>query len=197
MNILAFTDIHEDMRAVANIKKLSKDADLLVCAGDLSNFGKGLDKTAKALNSIGKPLLIIHGNHETEKDIINLCKKYKNLINLHRGVYELDNCIFFGFGGGGFSKVDLSFERIAKKVMKNIDKTKNFIFVSHAPPRDTALDQLIDLGSVGSISYRKFIEKNKPLLSISGHIEENSLKKDFIGKTLCINPGSRGLILEI
>ena len=73
MDILAFTDIHEDWKAIEGIKKKAQKADLLICAGDLSNFGKGLDKAGKLLNSIGKTILMIPGNHESEQEIKELC----------------------------------------------------------------------------------------------------------------------------
>jgi uncharacterized protein len=51
-----------------------------------------------------------------------------------------------------------------------------FIFVSHAPPRDTALDQMATGFHVGSLAVRRFIERWGPtgrlVASLHGHIHE-------------------------
>ena len=41
MKVLIFSDIHGDLRALERIA--SQQADVYISAGDLSNFGKGLD----------------------------------------------------------------------------------------------------------------------------------------------------------
>ena len=40
MNILVFSDIHGDLRALERV--LEQPADIYVAAGDLSTFGRGL-----------------------------------------------------------------------------------------------------------------------------------------------------------
>jgi len=73
MKILAFVDVHEDIKALNKIIDKSHIADLLVCAGDLTDFEQNMDLMLSMLNRIGKPVLIIPGNHETST---NLKKAY-------------------------------------------------------------------------------------------------------------------------
>ena len=70
------------------------------------------------------------------------------------------------------------------------------IVVTHSPPHNTCLDRLRNGHPVGSRSIRKFLETRCPLLSLHGHIHESAAVTgkywDFLGDTLCINPGQTG-----
>jgi Icc-related predicted phosphoesterase len=61
----------------------------------------------------------------------------------------------------------------------------------------------IEMCAAGSTAVRRFIEKYQPLLGLHGHIHEG-IGANYIGRTLCINPGSeyaqgilRGVIIVI
>jgi putative phosphoesterase len=198
MKILAFTDTHGNKKAIDEIIRKTKEEnpDLLICCGDLSIFGEKLDVIAKKLNELNKKILIIPGNHETEEQIRYISLKYKNILNLHKGLFEYNNHLFFGYGEGGFSTNDEKFERITAKLEKDLSKDKPLILILHAPPHKTNLD-ILQTGHVGNKSYRKFIEKVSPIIVLSGHIHENEKKQDKINTTLLINPGREGCIIEI
>jgi Icc-related predicted phosphoesterase len=70
---------------------------------------------------------------------------------------------------------------------------KRTIYVMHSPPLGTRLDLIEGGKSVGSRSIRTFIERNRPLLTLHGHIHESPKLSgtyvDRIGETLSINPG--------
>ncbi|MGV9168437.1 MAG: metallophosphoesterase family protein [Promethearchaeia archaeon] len=85
-----------------------------------------------------------------------------------------------------------------------VDNNQNLICNFHAPPYGTRIDRAPKLDenlkvkvrfgrppmeSVGSKSIREAIEEYQPLVGLHGHIHE-SAGKEFIGRTLCINPGS-------
>jgi uncharacterized protein len=78
------------------------------------------------------------------------------------------------------------------------------ILNSHAPPFDSGLDQApmldqdltvqqtagqVKLGAVGSTAVRAAIERYQPLAGLHGHVHESAGFR-WIGKTLCVNPGS-------
>lgn len=67
------------------------------------------------------------------------------------------------------------------------------VYVFHAPPVQTRLDQIIGRAHVGSAAIRRFIEKHQPPLTLHGHIHESPLvsgsMSDTIGRTLLLNPG--------
>ena len=86
----------------------------------------------------------------------------------------------------------------------SVEDPENLIAVLHCPPYATELDQapVIDsefrmktsggepvMGSVGSTAVRDFIEEHQPLLGLHGHVHE-AKGAQYIGRTLCLNPGS-------
>jgi hypothetical protein len=94
-------------------------------------------------------------------------------------------------------------DRIRNK-LKSVKNMESAIFVFHAPPFDSSLDNAIELDKdlkpvmiggqvvikpVGSKSVRKIIEEYQPLISLHGHIHESPgvIK---IGNTMCMNAGS-------
>lgn len=196
MKILAFVDTHGDLAVINKLLRKSKEADILVCAGDISMFGREMEKIFKKFSELGKMMLIIPGNHEENSKINEACKKFKNIRNIHCKAFRIGKRIFLGYGGGGFSQEDKRFEICAKEFKKILKKEDEAILVTHAPPYDTKMDYIAN-AHVGNMSYRKGINELKPLLYICGHLHENSKKKQVVGKTLVINPGADGEILEI
>lgn len=198
MKILAFTDIHGSFSAFQNIEKLVKkeDPDLLIDCGDISIFENELEYLVGRIAKLGKPCLIIHGNHEGLLRFEEACKKYKNMIFLHNKIHCIGNYVFFGWGGGGFSLNDRDFDLAAKKHMKNIKKEDKLVLFTHAPPYGTRTDEMYG-EHVGNKSIRRFIEKHKPIIALCGHLHEDNGTRDKIGKTKVINPGPDGKIIVI
>lgn len=69
-----------------------------------------------------------------------------------------------------------------------------WVFVSHAPPIDSALDRLANLDfPIGSQAVRRFIEERQPRVALCGHVHESPTVTgkyaQHLGRTLCINPG--------
>ena len=198
MKILAFTDSHSNRLVLNAIKSkaIKEKPDLVICCGDISMFGNGLEAVARFLNDLNIKTLIIPGNHESEEEIKMICNKNKNLINLHKGLYEVKEFQILGWGTGGFSFIEEEFERLSKQFKRSLDKNKKLILVTHAPIYGTKLD-LLSFGHRGCKSTRKFVEETQPVLTLCGHFHENFDKQDKINKTLIINPGPEGTIIEI
>ena len=116
---------------------------------------------------------------------------------------------------------EFSEEELGNKIegmMANVRNVKNLIFNFHCPPYDSGLDlcpkldenlQPVTIGGnvvmepAGSIAIREAIEKYQPKLGLFGHIHE-SAGETYIGRTLCLNPGSeysegilRGYVVDI
>lgn len=198
MKILAFADTHGNLTAFKKIKKKAEKVDVIICGGDLTMFSDKLFYFMQQLDSLGKPVMIIHGNHETHADIKGLAKMLNNIRVIHNSVYKIDKkYIFFGWGGGGFATKDDKFEKSAiKKFKKYCNKDFKTILVTHAPPYGTKLD-IVYYEHVGNKSIFRFIYKNQPDYAISGHIHECSKRRDMIKKTPIINAGSDGVIVEL
>ena len=200
MKILAFTDLHLSSIAFKKIKEKVKKQkpDLLICAGDITIFEHGLEFILNKLNKIKKKILIIHGNHETYTVLRKLCKKYKNLIFIHKKYYKQDNHIFFCYGGSVFALIEPRFYKTGEKFQKVIrkNKDKKIIFITHAPPYGTKLDLIVG-SHCGNKTFRNFVSRNKIDLYICGHLHENFGKKDHIKRTHILNPGPYGKIIKI
>ncbi len=198
MRLLVFSDVHGDEEVIERIIKKAKkhDPDFLICAGDLTMLGRNLENLLYKLNKLNKPLMIIPGNHEEDNELKKVCKKYKFIIYLHKACYEINDFLFFGYGGGGFSREDNQLDRIVSQFKKRI-KNKKIIVITHAPPYKTELDRVPSLGHVGNKSITNFIKEIKPKLLISGHIHECIGKSDRIRDTIIVNPKRFGEIIEI
>ncbi len=196
MDILAFVDTHSSEQAMRKVVKKAEKADIIICGGDVSIFGHGQNEALKELNRIGKPVLIIHGNHENRRKFAEMCERLKNLVYIHNRVHTIGEYSFIGYGDGGFSLRDPEFLKLAKRELKNIPKNNRIILVSHGPPYGTKVD-MIDGNHAGSKDIRKFIELFKPILLITGHLHENEGRTDKIGNTRIINPGMEGVILKV
>ena len=70
------------------------------------------------------------------------------------------------------------------------------MLISHSPPKG-----LVDVSStgisLGSFAVLRAIESKEPRLVICGHIHESSGKKVTHGKTVVLNAGPGGMIVEI
>lgn len=68
-----------------------------------------------------------------------------------------------------------------------------WVFVIHAPPYGSKLDQAFGNHSWGSRSVRQALERLQPQLSLHGHIHESPVVsgsfQDTIGRTVALNPG--------
>lgn len=191
MKILAFTDVHGRESKWKKIHKKAKSADLLLCAGDFTVFSDDLSKNLKRINSFGKKVLLIHGNHEEGTNIAKEIKKYKNIIYIHRKVHKIGEYSFIGYGGGGFSEKDGQMD----KYLSKLKIEGKIVFVTHAPPYKTKLDLLWE--HRGNKTITKWIKKLKPVLFVCGHFHENEGKEDTIKKSRLINPGNEGKIIEV
>ncbi|MBI3051322.1 metallophosphoesterase family protein [Candidatus Woesearchaeota archaeon] len=187
MKILAFTDTHG--AALGHIRRKAQAADIIVCAGDFTFFGKKTKTILASMNRLGKKVLLIHGNHEDEKEVRKACEG--NVEFIHRKALQLGGFWFAGYGGGGFALRDAGLERF----MRNLEGKKNLIIVTHAPPFGTRLDLLWEYR--GNRSITGAIRSLRPLLAISGHFHEHFGERDKIGGTVLLNPGPKGVIVQV
>tara|TARA_Y100000310_G_scaffold335032_1_gene416093 strand:+ start:158 stop:754 length:597 start_codon:yes stop_codon:yes gene_type:complete len=198
MKILAFVDMHGSMSALKSIRKKAKNVDIIVCAGDFTIFEQGIEHIMDELDKLKKEVLIVHGNHEDDDMMRELCLTHKNLFFLHNNHFIQDDVLFLGWGGGGFSEKDNSFEKREKRFKELIKKHKEkaIVLVTHAPPYGTKIDK-IGREHCGNRSFAKFIKKNKIDLSISGHLHETSGKMGKIDKSTVMNPGPHGKVVNL
>ncbi len=198
MRFLLFSDIHADKDACAKIVEKSCDVDLVIGAGDYANFRNHLSETLTVLSDIAIPTILVHGNHESNKELVAACNQYDNFHVLHGNTIQLNDLLFVGLGAGiprtPFDdwSVDLS-EKEAMTLLPKVDK--KFVLISHSPPH-SCLDQLPEGKHLGSKSVLSYMKKYKPEFVVCGHIHEQWNRRDSIQGIPIINAGPQGYIYE-
>ncbi|MEK6900377.1 MAG: metallophosphoesterase [Nanoarchaeota archaeon] len=197
MKFLTFADLHEDKEVLDNLlKRASKqDIDFLICCGDISNFGAGLKYNLKKINSLGKKVYLVPGNHEEGDDFPKVVSEYPNLVNLDRAAKIVGEYVFLGYGGGGFTLQDANFRKTAREWYGRYNG-KKILLVTHQPPYGNKLD-LMGQRHVGNKDFTAFILRIKPKLALSGHLHETVGTVDSIGETKIANPGWDGMVIEL
>ena len=197
MRILAFSDLHCDLAGAAELVERSRDADAVVCAGDLASVHSGLKETVAALRGIEAPTLLVPGNNETDDALREACRDWPAATVLHGEGCELDSVRFYGLGAGvPITPWDWSFDLDDEEAAAMLEACpEDAVLVVHSPP----------LGHVdesrgrhlGSAAIRDAIERRSPRLAVCGHIHESWGAESAIGATRILNLGPAGAWLEV
>ncbi|MEM1582087.1 MAG: metallophosphoesterase family protein [Candidatus Bathyarchaeia archaeon] len=199
MKILAGTDFHGFRPAFESFAEEAKmqEVNLVILSGDVTNFGT-VDQAKSLLSILLKtdiPVFFVPGNCDPPS-LINL--NLNGLKCTHGVGVSYGELSFIGIGGSPITPFKTFFEmkedEIAEILRGCINslgseiKRHDVILISHSPPKDTKLDRTSLGMHVGSVSIRKFIEEQKPLMVICGHIHE-AKGRDSINNTVIVNPG--------
>jgi Icc-related predicted phosphoesterase len=197
MKILIFSDIHGDSRSLEKI--VAQPADIYIAAGDLSNFGAGLERCAEVMIELGERLWVLPGNHETHNETRSFCKRY-GFTDFHREVKALGSTRWAGLGYSNITPFntpgEYSEEEIAK-ALAAFEGNNPLYLVVHFPPLGTKLDEFAPGKHGGSPTLRQWVERVQPVYLFCGHIHEAAGMSDRISKTQCFNVGKQGYTLEI
>jgi Icc-related predicted phosphoesterase len=198
--ILAIGDIHGDTGLVKKLAQKAKKekVDLIIIAGDLTMFEDETKGLIGPFAKLKKPVLLLHGNHESLATVDFLTEIYgPHTKNLHGYSITKDNIGIFGCGGADFgmsAQTETDFFKTLSKAHKGVEKTKKKIMVTHMHPYKSMAEFS---GFQGSKGIKKAIKKFKPDIMLSGHIHEAEGIEEKIGKTKVINIGKKGKIIEI
>lgn len=197
MRIRIFSDIHGDTRALE--KLTAQPADIYISAGDLSTFGKGLEKCGEALRPLGEKCWVLPGNHETAAENAAFCKKF-GLSDFHRQMRQVGSTWLAGLGYSNPTPFNTPGEFTEEQIGKELAALEGkspLVLIVHFPPHGTALDQVRFGMHAGSKTLRKWVERVQPRSLFCGHIHECAGKSDTLGATQCFNVGKSGYLLEI
>ncbi|MEM2940155.1 MAG: metallophosphoesterase family protein [Thermoproteota archaeon] len=199
LRIFACSDIHLRLSLLEEALRDSRDADIAVCLGDVTVFNKGLDAALEKLRALNEHVVIIPGNNEPPEALEKKAVE-KGLIFLHGRKTVFKGFTFAGVGGSLRTPFNTPFEMDEegfKQILSGFKASKNLVLLSHSPPFNTTLDLTHAGEHVGSMMLRRFIEEDSPLLCLCGHVHERAGLSEKIGETIVVNPGARGMVLEV
>ena len=197
MRLLIFSDIHGDAAALERL--MGTDADYYFAAGDLANWGKGLDQLGPILQKHAERMYVMPGNHESESDIAAFCARH-GFMNFHSETAEIGGVRFAGLGYSTVTPFNTPGEYSEDEIAARLEKFvewKPQVLICHSPPLGTALDRIREGLHAGSSAVRGYIEAHQPAYFFCGHIHEAEGAVIQMGRTRAVNVGKRGWLLEI
>ncbi len=189
MKILAFSDLHLARSRAAALVDASREADLVIGAGDFCNMRQGLDQAMALLEGIMCPIVAVPGNAESADEL--RAAALPNMTVLHGEAHQVGGLTLFGIGYGipvtpfGAWSCDLT-EAFAADLLTKCDDAD--ILISHSPPKGVA-DVTSSGLSVGSTAIFDAIERSQPQLVLCGHIHDSWGKTGMIGTSSVHNLG--------
>jgi uncharacterized protein len=196
MKLLIFSDIHEDWPALE--KLMEREADYYVAAGDLANWGRGLEKAAPILARHANQVLMLPGNHESDSAVREFCSLH-GFRDFHGATLELAGYHVCGLGCSNPTPFNTPGEYAESELAARLEPfggLQPLILICHCPPKDSALDSAGG-DHHGSTAVRDFIDREQPAYFFCGHIHEAAGTQIEMGKTRCWNVGKKGYMLEI
>lgn len=194
MEILAISDIHNRGGNISAIADDIAKADVVLIAGDITNFGTAKD-AKEIINKISKynsNILAVGGNCDPPSvdKFLN-----DNGMSLHCNCVEFDGIKFVGLGGAiagpGFGLdeyEDDDFSIGLAALEKMLEPSDTSILVTHQPAFGTKVDDTGNGHHAGSVAVRDFIDRNHPIVAVSGHIHD-AFGTDVIDGCTLVNPG--------
>jgi len=198
MQLLAFSDLHRDLRQAAELVRMSADADVVVGAGDFASVHEGLEETIDALAAIEAPTLLVPGNNETEDALRAATGGWEAATVLHGSGAEVNGVAFFGLGAGvPVTPWDWSFDLSDDDAAKLLaDCPDEAVLIVHSPPRGH-----VDISGsgdhLGSAAILETIESKRPPLAVCGHIHESWGTESEVGPTRIVNLGPSGTWFDL
>jgi Icc-related predicted phosphoesterase len=172
MKILAFSDLHRNSEVAQTILDLSRDADVVVGAGDFATRGEGLAETLDILERIAVPLVFVAGNHDRLAEMQDAMRGWRAAHLLHGTGAVIRGIPFFGLG----YEVPAGADHLWNQRLEEAEAGKMLascpegaVLVTHSPPFGVA-DLQRNGEHEGSRAIRATIEQRRPRLALCGHI---------------------------
>ena len=195
MRLLAFSDVHRDLRQAGRLADRAGEVDVVVAAGDFASVHRGLEELIDMLAVIETPTVLVPGNNETDEALQTACEGWRAARVLHGEGTEIDGVSFFGLGGGvPVTPWDWSFDLTEEEAADRLAACPpRGVLVVHSPPKG-----YVD-GSrrLGSESILAAIEDKQPRLVLCGHIHEAAGEEATVGASRVVNVGPAGVVLEL
>jgi Icc-related predicted phosphoesterase len=205
--LVVIGDVHDERERLETVLDLVADrpADLAILTGDvgrdpprfLTRRRADHDASVRAvLARVRKrcacPVAFVPGNHDLPRPADAVVG-----VNVDGCVATLAGLRVAGLGGSTRTRMRFPYEWSEDEAAASLTTTfagcdePVDVFLSHTPPRDTALDVTALGQSVGSVSVGTWIERVRPRLFVCGHIHEAFGVQRLHGVP-CLNAGALG-----
>ncbi|ETA66637.1 MAG: uncharacterized protein PWQ51_713 [Methanolobus sp.] len=192
MRLFAIADPHGNYSRIEALLKIAGDVDLILIAGDITNFGPD-EKALELFEKFSQQILAVPGNCDNQS-IIKVIEKSK-ATNLHKRSISIDSVRFIGMGGSNptpfctpFEIEECDFEDNVNSMLEEVKADEVLVTLTHTPPFGV-LDMVGDT-NVGCKALNIFLERAD--LMVCGHIHE-ARGVEKAGKTTIVNPGMAAL----
>jgi uncharacterized protein len=195
VRLLAFSDLHRDLRQADRLVGRARDVDVVLAAGDFASVHRGLDELIDVLAAIETPTVLVPGNNETDAALRAACEAWSAAHVLHGECTEIQGVSFFGLGGGvpvtpwGWS-FDLTEEEAAERLAAC---PRGGVLVVHSPPKG----HVDGSRQLGGQAVLEAIEDKQPRLVVCGHIHEAAGERATVGESPVLNVGPSGTVLDL
>jgi len=200
VKLLAFSDLHRDLDAAADLVARSDEADVVIGAGDFGSIHEGVGETIAALAAIATPTLLVPGNNETEEELRAAVAEsaWDAATVLHGGGASIAGVEFYGLGAGvPTTPWDWSFDLTEDEATARLaDCPEGAVLVVHSPPRGHC-DRSSAGDHLGSVAILSAIEMKRPPLVVCGHIHEAWGDRSEVDGSMIANLGPGGAELEV
>ena len=198
MKILAASDLHGNEDAVEKLaSEAEKDkVDLVVIAGDISDFGETPKGMIGPFLKKGRKVAFVMGNHEAPGTDELLVEEYK-ITNIQGYSFVIDDVGFFGCGGANIGMNFMSEEQMHYYLamgFKYIQNAKKKVMITHVHPAGSKIEKF---SFPGSEAVTHAIYQFKPDIHICGHIHEMEGFEEQIDNTKVFCVGTRGKVIEV
>ena len=196
-NLLLFSDIHGDHRALERLMAI--EADWYFAVGDLVNWSRGLDRVGEIMKPKAERVLVIPGNHESPADIAAFCAKW-GFTDMHGQTRQFGDWRVAALGCSSPTPFNTPGEYSEAEIERRLQPfaaLERLILVCHCPPYSTRLDRVAEGKHFGSSAVAAFIDAHQPRYFFCGHIHEAEGVTDQLGATTGINVGKAGYLLDL
>ena len=201
MRILCIADIHGKLDRLEQLRPQIDLADLLLVAGDLTEFGgrEEVDSFLEVLKGSPAKMAMVGGNCDRPGARKGLLDQGFSVDGLARSFSLGEGTVTVVGSGGGLLHTGLTpYERRDGDLAAAPEagfhdmvgfagKASALIVLTHNPPWGSCAD-LRHGGHTGSRAFRNLLDALAPMLWVSGHIHE-SRAADLCDSTLVVNPG--------
>jgi Icc-related predicted phosphoesterase len=198
LQLTVLADIHGSLTHLAAAEGDLREADVVVIAGDITNFGGAAPAASiiEPIETLNPNIIAVHGNCDRSDVTVYLVARG---MAVHAQARQVAGLVFAGVGGALLwsgrtpneaddTSMATDLEEAGRDLEALGQPAGRLVVVTHQPAFGTTLDSLTGPDHMGSRAIRAFIERYQPVLAVSGHLHERP-GVDRIGPTTLVNPG--------